>query len=120
MGQAADAACRALRWCVVAPHGCGDMHPFIVAARLLRPQTYAEAIRIAQERESQMLVVFTRCTVEVHGRMDMGEMLCALDDLNVLAKLRSDPVDFASRMFREHDASNGGTLECEPCPNPAP
>ena len=75
------------------------------------PQSYADAIRIAKQREAEVRSVFDRYDADGSGSIEMQELLCVLEDLKLLSTLKSDSVDFAARMFRQYDTNDDGHLE---------
>lgn len=83
--------------------------PFAALRRILS-QSYLEAIRIAEERESNVKQVFDKYDVDKSGTIDMEELLALLDDLELLPKLKTDEEIFAREMFTKYDANNDGVL----------
>ena len=50
----------------------------------------------------------------------MDELMSLLEDLGLLANLKTSPVEFAARMFNEYDVDDNGVLGFEESPVSAP
>ena len=54
--------------------------------------------------------IFDKYDVDGSQTIDMDELLVLLDDLGLLAKLKTTPKEFAAEMFVKYDANNDGVL----------
>ena len=86
-------------------------HVFHPLTCLFHPsQSYAEAIRIAEEREASVRTVFDKYDLDKSDSIDVEELLSLLEDLGLLKSLRTDKIEFATQMFVKYDANNDGVL----------
>ena len=86
-------------------------HHFHPLTCLFHPsQSYAEAIRIAEEREASVRTVFDKYDLDKSDSIDVEELLSLLEDLGLLKSLRTDKIEFATQMFVKYDANNDGVL----------
>lgn len=75
--------------------------------------SYAEAIRIAEEREKAVKEQFDRYDIDDSGSIDMDELSQLLDDLGLLTRLKTESIKFVTEMFLEHDKNDDGSLSFE-------
>lgn len=73
-------------------------------------QTYSEAIRIAEERDQKVRLEFDKYDLDDSGTIDIDELMCLLDDLGLLTKLRTERVHFTAEMFEKYDENEDGAL----------
>ena len=78
------------------------------------PQSYVEAIRIAEEREKQVRDAFDKYDTDNSGNIDMEELLVLLEDLGLLQKLKTEKKEFAADMFVKYDTNDDGVLRSAP------
>ena len=74
------------------------------------PQSYGEAIRVAEEREKTVRTCFDRYDTDDSGTIDMQELMALLDDLGILTKLKTERINFTTEMFIKYDANDDGVL----------
>ena len=78
----------------------------------LVPQSYSEAIKIAEEREKKVRHEFDKYDLDDSGTIDIDELMCLLDDLGLLTKLKTERVNFTTEMFEKYDSNEDGVLRC--------
>ena len=67
----------------------------------------------AKEREAAVRKVFVNYDRDQSDSIDMMELMCLLDDLGLLAKLKTDKQAFVAQMFTDYDANDDGVLSFE-------
>lgn len=73
-------------------------------------QSYAEALRIAEERDKMVRTCFDKYDLEDNGLIDVQEIISLLDDLGLLTKLKTERITFATEMFVKYDDNDNGVL----------
>ncbi len=72
-----------------------------------------QEIALAKKRDEEVRQVFCKYDVDNTDSIDMDELTALLDDLGILATLKTSPVDFACKMFSEFDENDDGILSFE-------
>ena len=72
-----------------------------------------EEIATAKKREAEVLSVFSKYDVDGSKTIDMDELTELLDDLGLLAGLKTSTVEFAASMFSQYDVNGDGVLGFE-------
>ena len=73
-------------------------------------QNYQEALRVAEEREQKLKNAFDRFDFDRSLTIDMEEILPLLDDLGLAKRLKTDRIEFCTKMFLHFDANQDGVL----------
>ena len=68
---------------------------------------------MAEERERTLKDAFERFDFDGSGSMDMEEILPLLDDLGLAKRLKTDRIEFCTKMFLHFDANQDGVLSFE-------
>jgi hypothetical protein len=76
-------------------------------------QSLKAEIAAAKEREAEVRSVFQKYDTDDSDTIEMAELMALLDDLGLLAKLKTSTVEFAARMFNEFDTDDNGVLTFE-------
>ena len=76
-------------------------------------QSLKAEIAAAKEREAEVRSVFQKYDTDNSDTIEMAELMALLDDLGLLAKLKTSTVEFAARMFNEFDTDDNGVLTFE-------
>lgn len=73
-------------------------------------QSYAEAIRIAEERESKVSAQFDKYDLDGSKTIDLTELMSLLEELGLLKNV-SDTEDFAQQIFYKFDENDDGVID---------
>ena len=70
--------------------------------------TLKQEIALAKQREVEVLSVFEKYDVDGSKTIEMDELTALLEDLGLLAELKTGTVEFAADMFNEFDKVPAG------------
>ena len=72
--------------------------------------SYIEAMQLVEDRETHLRSVFNKFDLQGDGSIDMDELMVLLDDLGMLARLRTEATEFVRDMFVKFDTNLDGVL----------
>jgi hypothetical protein len=78
-----------------------------------KPANLKQEIALAKQREVEVRAVFQKYDVDGSETIEMDELTALLEDLGLLDKLKTSPVEFAAKMFNEYDKDDNGVLSFE-------
>ena len=77
------------------------------------PNSLKQEIALAKQREVEVRSVFAKYDADDSDTIEMDELTALLEDLGLLDKLKTSPVEFAARMFNQYDKNDDGVLTFE-------
>ena len=77
------------------------------------PSNLKAEIAAAKQREKEVREVFEKYDADKSGLIEMDELTALLEDLGLLANLKTSTVEFAAAMFNEFDVNDDGVLSFE-------